>query len=271
MLIAQITDTHIKAGGKPVCGRVDSAAMLRACVADLLRRDPLPDLVLLTGDLADDGRAQDYALLRQLLAPLPMPLYLLAGNHDQRAALRSAFTGARFGYLGQCGEFLQYALDLGPLRLLVLDTVVPGQCGGRLCARRLAWLAERLAQDARPVIIAMHHPPFASGIAHMDAVGLEGADALERLLRQHPQVERLLCGHLHRAIECRFATALASTCPSSAHQIALDLRANGPEQFVLEPPGYQLHLWHAGRLVTHSCVIGDYPGPYRFADDQPEN
>lgn len=138
----------------------------------------------------------------------------------------------------------------------------------RIRAQRLDWLAQRLAEDARPTVIAMHHPPFATDIAHMDTIGLlEGAAELEAIVRRHPQVERVLCGHLHRPIQARFGGTLASTCPSPAHQVALDLRPEGPDCFVMEPPGYQLHAWRGGRLVTHTVVLGDWAGPYRFRED----
>lgn len=266
MLIAQLSDLHIKAGRRPAYGLVDTAGMLEDAVAALLRHDPLPDAVLITGDLVDHGRPEDYALLRDLLAPLAMPLYLVAGNHDERQALRSAFAGPRFDYWPHNGPFLQYAVDLGPLRLVVLDTVVPGEGGGHLCEARLRWLDERLNEDRRPTLVAMHHPPFATGIAHMDALGLQGAAALEAVLQRHPHVERVLCGHLHRSIQCRWAGTLASTCPSTAHQVALDLRAQGPDCFVMEPPGYQLHAWVHGRWVTHTAAVGVYAGPYRFRE-----
>ncbi|WP_326543199.1 phosphodiesterase [Pseudorhodoferax sp.] len=270
MLIAQLSDLHIRADGRPAYGIVDTAGMLAACVVQLQRLDPQPDAVLVTGDLADHGRPADYALLRELLAPLAMPLFLLPGNHDEREALRAAFPGPRFDHLSQESGFVQYAVDLGPLRLLALDTVVPQQGHGVLCAQRLDWLERRLAEDPRPAIVAMHHPPFATGIAHMDAIGLlQGAAELDAILRSHPQVERVLCGHLHRAIQARFGGTLASTCPSPAHQIALDLRAGAPDCFTLEPPGYQLHAWRGGRLVTHTVVLGDWPGPYRFCEDAP--
>ncbi|MCW5286045.1 metallophosphoesterase [Verminephrobacter eiseniae] len=144
MLMAQISDTHIETGGQRAYGIVDTAGLLRACVADVARLDPRPDLLVLTGDLVDHGRPEEYALLQELLAPLTMPLYLVAGNHNEREALRSALAGPRFDYLGQTGEFLQYAVDLGPLRLLVLDTVVPQEGRGQLCRQRLAWLEQRL-------------------------------------------------------------------------------------------------------------------------------
>lgn len=264
MLIAQLSDLHIKANGKLAYGVVDTVTMAERCVGALLAQTPRPDCVVITGDLVDFGRADEYAILASILAPLDLPIYLVAGNHDERAQLRRTFGGPRFGYLSQCDEFLQYAVDLGEIRLIVLDTVVPFEGRGQLCERRLAWLDQRLQEDDRPTVLAMHHPPFACGIGHMDAQGLEGADRLEAIVRRHPHVERILCGHLHRPIQVRFGNTLASTCPSPAHQVALDLRADAPDCFAMEPPAYQLHLWHTGRLISHTAVVGSYPGPYPF-------
>ena len=267
MLIAQISDLHVKADGHLAYGVVDTVGMLERCVRDLMALDPLPDLVLATGDLVEGGRADEYALLKSLLSPLPMPLYLLAGNHDDRRALREAFDGPGFEYLRQAPEFVQYTVDLGELRLVALDTVVPGEGYGTLCDARLDWVEARLEEDRRPTIVAMHHPPFTTGIAHMDRLGLDGGgNQLEAILARQPHVERVVCGHLHRPIETRFGRTFASTCPSPAHQIALDLREDGPEGFVMEPPGYQLHFWHGQRLVTHTRVIGAFAGPYPFSD-----
>ena len=264
MLIAQISDLHIKAGGKLAYGIVDTARMLRDCVANIMRQNPLPDVVLITGDSVDYGRKNEYDLLKELLSPLPMPLYFVVGNHDHGATLRESFSGPGFEYLAQGDEFLQYAVDLGGIRLITLDTSVPKEGRGKLCEKRLAWLDARLGEDPSPTLVAMHHPPFVTGIAHMDAVGLEGSQALESIIARHSHVERLLCGHIHRSIQCRFGNTFASTCPSPAHQVAFDLRADGPDCFVMEPPGYQLHWWRDGRLVSHTCAIGDYAGPYRF-------
>ena len=136
MLIAQITDTHLKLPGKLAYGRVDTAAMLRACVADLLKLDPQPDLIVHTGDLTDFGLAEEYEHLKSLLAPLKAPILAVPGNHDKREAMRAAF--AAEGYLPARG-FLQYETERGGLRFIGLDTVVPGQGGGELCAERLAW------------------------------------------------------------------------------------------------------------------------------------
>lgn len=267
MLIAQITDFHIKARGKVAYRVVDTAACLKAAVEAVAGLDPAPDIVVGTGDLTDFGRPEEYALLRELLAPLGRPVFLVPGNHDEREAMRNAFRGD--GYLPRSG-FLQYTVEDYPIRLVALDTVIPGESGGRLCDERLQWLDRTLAAaPERPTMIIMHHPPFATGIAHMDRIGLEGAEHFAAVVARHPQVERVLCGHLHRSIQARFGrNAIASTAPSTAHQVALDLTPDGAPGFVLEPPGYQLHLWRPDNgIISHTAVIGRYAGPYPFREN----
>jgi 3',5'-cyclic AMP phosphodiesterase CpdA len=266
MLICQITDLHIKAGRRRAYGVVDTAGMLETCVAAIGRLHPRPDVVVATGDLVDYGRDDEYALLRELLAPLDMPLYLLPGNHDGRDALRRAFPGHR--WLRADADFVQYAIDDHPVRLVAIDTQVPGHGHGELCPQRLEWLDRTLAvRPDAPTVVLMHHPPFATGIGHMDLIGLAGADGLARVVARHPQVERLLCGHLHRPIHARFAGTVASVCPSPAHQVALDLAPGTRDDFVLEPPGYQLHRWDGATLVTHTAVLGDWGPRHPFRED----
>lgn len=264
MLIAQITDLHVKGSDRLVYQRVDTAQFLRAAVAQIAALTPLPDIVVVTGDLTDSGRPEEYAALREILAGLPMPIFVLPGNHDERNALRDAF--AADGYLPRDG-FLNYTIEDYPLRIVALDTVLPGSDGGLLCEERLAWLERTLAAAPdRPTLIIMHHPPFRTGITQSDTLGLVGAGALREIVGRHDQVERLLCGHVHRSIHVRFAGTIASTAPSTAHQVALDLRPDGPSVFVMEPPGYQLHLWDEGTgLVSHTAVIGDFAGPFPYA------
>ncbi|HET7635350.1 MAG TPA: phosphodiesterase [Burkholderiales bacterium] len=262
MLIAQITDFHVKLPGRLAYRVVDTAASLQRCVAQLRRLDPVPDVVLATGDLTDFGRPDEYAFLRELLEPLKMPVYLIPGNHDERGAFREAFRDCAWM---PDDEFVQYTLEDYPLRLIALDTVVPQQGGGTLCEKRLAWLEARLAEaPQRPTLIFMHHPPFRTGIAHMDRIGLDNAEAFGRIVARHPQIEKIICGHLHRAIDTRWCGTAVSTCPSPAHQVALDLRPDGPSAFVMEPPGYQLHWWDGVRLVSHTAFIGEFDGPYPF-------
>lgn len=268
MLIAQLSDCHITRPGTLASGRVDTAALLRQAVASVQALDPAPDLVLLTGDLVDGGDPAEYARLRALLAPLRPPWRLLPGNHDARAALREAFPEQPWA-AGQ--PFAQWVTDLpdpaGPLRLIGLDTVIPGAPGGALCRDRLAWLADTLAQaPQRPTLLALHHPPLRTGLEEMDGMALaEGREALAGLLARHPQVQALLCGHLHRHIHGQLAGVPVIVAPATGHQIALDLRPGQPAMFNLEPPGYLLHRWTAGEgLVTLGAVTGDWPGPYPF-------
>ena len=269
MLIAQISDLHIKRPGKLAYGRVDTAAYLTRCIAHLNALDPRPDAVLVTGDLVDFGDVEEYAYSQSLLAPLAIPYYLCVGNHDGRDALREVFSD--HAYLRQHPRFVQYAVDLGALRVVVADTQDPPHGGGRLCDERLGWIARTLAEGApRPTLLAMHHPPFACGIEHMDAQRLAPVDAgkLAAIVARHPEIERVLCGHVHRAIHMRFAGTIASVCPSPAHQVALDLRANGPSRFVMEPPAFYLHRYEEGHgVATHTAYIGDFGGAYPFYDD----
>ncbi|HUQ75833.1 MAG TPA: phosphodiesterase [Burkholderiales bacterium] len=265
-ILGQISDLHIKVPGKLSYRVVDCASMLERCVAEILRLPQLPDALVITGDLVDFGRLEEYHHLRALLAPLPMPYYLLPGNHDERGALRAAF--ADHAYLTQWSPYVQYAIDEWPVRIVALDTVIPGEGGGRLDAERLAWLDRTLsAERAKPTVVVMHHPPFPTLIGHMDNLGLEGAPALEKIIAQHPQVERVLCGHLHRPIQYRFGGTIACTSPSPAHQVALNLSPQAPSRFKMEPPGFQLHAWRPGMgVVSHTAFIGDFAGPYPFFD-----
>ncbi|KER71407.1 metallophosphatase [Burkholderia cepacia] len=265
MLLAQISDLHIKRPGQLAYRRVDTAAALARCIARLNALVPRPDAVLVTGDLTDFGHDEEYGNLRGLLATLEIPYYLMIGNHDDRAGLRRAF--ADRAEL-QDGEFVQYALDVGAVRVLALDSQVPGASYGDLCDARLAWLAAQLdtARD-RPVIVALHHPPFVSGIGHMDKLRLAPAASakLDALLRGHPNVERVLCGHVHRTMFTRFGGTLASAVPSPAHQVAFDLRTDAPSAFRLEPPAFAIHC-HAPDtgMTSHHVYVDEGDGPYPF-------
>lgn len=265
LIVAQISDMHVKAGGALSNGIVDTAQALRRCVEQVLRLPQRPHVVLFTGDLADDATPGQYEELRRLAGPLPMPWYLIPGNHDDRDVLRQCFPD--HAYLRQWAPFVQYAVEDFPLRLVGLDTLIPGEGGGRLCDERLGWLDRTLAaQRERPTLVFLHHPPFVSGIARMDEIRLDAPERFAAVLGRHPQVERVLCGHVHRAIQARFGGVIASTCPSPSHQIVLDLAPRAEVRFGLEPPAFQLHLWHERTgVVSHTVPIGDFPGPYPFA------
>lgn len=267
---AQITDFHISEPGGSADHMYQTAKHLQVAVAHLNCLPQRPEFVLCTGDLVDGGGAAEYTILAEILGQLTMPFYLIPGNHDDRAALCQAFPA--HGYLTGHDGYMQYTLEAWEPRLIALDTLIPGEAGGRLCSQRLDWLQDRLdEQPNRPTILFMHHPPFRTGLTKMDNMGLDGNAGLARIVRQHGQVEAILAGHLHRFITRRFAGTVAMTAPGPAHQLALDLGPQEHLSLIMEPPAGLLHLWLGGDdgLVSHiSYTGGCYQGRAVFANGE---
>ena len=243
---------------------LDTVAALDRCIEQIQQLKPLPDACLVTGDLVECGDAEEYLLVRDRLARLSMPWFVIPGNHDERTTFRLAFSDQ--AYLPASGEFLHYTVENLSLRIIALDTVVPQRTAGTLCAERLEWLSTRLAESPdRPTLIVMHHPPFKTGATAIDDASFVNREALGEVISQYWNIEAILCGHVHRAMQTRFFGTLASACPSPAHQLALDFNPEAPLAFTHEPPGFQLHVWHPGQsLVTHTVCIGQFPGPFLF-------
>jgi 3',5'-cyclic AMP phosphodiesterase CpdA len=263
-LLVQLSDPHITHPGRLICGRVDTAAALRHAVDGVLQIRPAPVAVLISGDLVDAGHPAEYARLRELLQPLidaSLPLALLPGNHDARGPLQQAFAGLPRVHCGEAGApAIQYTLDLpGPLRLVVLDSLVDGRPEGGLDAARLAQAEDLLAERPDlPTLVALHHPPHATGLVAMDGMALQdGLDGFEALIARHPQVQRVVCGHLHRMTLGRVAHAASLSAPSTAHQLLLDLAPDAPLAIALEPAGWLVHAWGPGLpLVSHLALAG---------------
>jgi len=264
-LIAHISDLHIKAQGRLSYKKVDTLAALHRAITTLNDLRPRPDMVVVSGDLVDFGTAEAYQTLREALARLTLPFRLMPGNHDDRQRLRAAFPD--HVYLQQ-GETLHWQLEVKGIQLLALDSSVPQQPWGFVDEAQLTWLEQQLERAPQlPTLVFLHHPPFFCGIEHMDQQPLRNAEALAAVIQRHAQVERVLSGHLHRAVQARFAGTLACVAPGVSHQVALDFSAAGPAHFVLEPPGFLLHRWQPQQgMSTHLCAIGDYPGPWPFYD-----
>lgn len=254
MLIAQITDLHAGSRVKLPGYTVDSLERVAKAVAHLNALDPAPDLVLATGDLTRDGARAEYEALKAAFAPLAMPLYLLPGNHDDRATLRAVF--AEHGYLPDAG-FLHYTVEEGPLRIVALDTHIPGESGGELCAERLAWFEATLATaPERPTLVAMHHPPFSTGLPEFDRIGLDGAEAMGEIVARHPRIEAILCGHIHREMTLKWNGTVVTVTPSAAYQYPLALTEGTGFRPVDEPPACRLCHWRPEvGLVSHLSYI----------------
>ena len=255
MLIAQISDLHVRAHGVESYYGVDNNANLRAAVAMLNGLDPTPDVVIGTGDLTNYGRPEEYTALRDLLAPLDAPLFVVPGNHDHARHLRDTLGG--HDYLASGGRFLCYVVDEYPLRLVGLDSTLAGSHNGAICSERLHWLRSTLAAEReRPTLVFMHHPPFETGIWWMDGMGIvEGVDEFRDLLDTHPQVKRIVCGHMHRVIQANLGRTPVSVCPSTTYQVCLDIVPESPPKFIAEPPALQLHRWNGEVLVTHTAYF----------------
>jgi Icc protein len=243
-LLAQLSDPHIGADW----GRGDPVAKLAAAVASVGALEPPPDAVLVSGDLSDHASDAEYERLREVLGPVSAPLYVLPGNHDDRHALRR-----HFGLSGVDDEPIHYAADLGPLRLVVLDTTLPGEDPGALDPEQLAWFdAELTAAPSVPTLVAMHHPPLATGVASWDELGLRAAarHALGDVVARHPQVRRLVAGHVHRAMTAELAGRPVLSAPSTYVQAQLNFAS---DELVLtdEPAGFVVHAVLDGQVTSH--------------------
>jgi Icc protein len=268
MLIAQLSDLHVRPRGDGSQGALDQHIGLD----DAGRRNaalvPRPDVVVISGDVTECGRPAEYAMAAEMLRHhLTMPVFVVPGNHDRRENFR-----AGLGHLSGVTEhpdFIQYAVDDYPVRLVMLDSVVPEAGHGLLCPERMAFLDKTLsASPNKPTMLVLHHPPMLTGAAGMDGIFLRNTAELGALLDRHRQVERILTGHHHRSIVGRLGSAIVIVAPALVHQTELNLKGGRPDQMVLEPPAYHLHLHLPdGGIATHTVYVERFPGPYPFLVD----
>lgn len=265
MLIAHLSDPHIRPQGQLYKGLVDSNAMCKQAIEHLNALRPRPDVVIITGDLVDEGQPAEYEMARALLADIKQPLLMIPGNHDDRELFRSAFAQAESIEPEAPLHFV--ASDLGPVRIIGLDITVPGDHHGDMTEAAQAWLEAALAEEPdRPTLIMLHQPPFLSGIPYIDTYACINAHRLVQVVERYPAVERIVCGHIHRSMQLRFGGSLLCTAPSTTTAIALALDANAPEASYVEPPALLLHHWKPDTgLITHWVPIGKFPGPLPFA------
>jgi 3',5'-cyclic-AMP phosphodiesterase len=264
--IAQISDLHIKQPGQLAYGRVDTAKALERCVATLNEFRPVPDFVVISGDLVDTPTVDEYDHLKRLLVPLTLPFAGIPGNHDGREMMRAAFPQAHYAFPAGA---LNQIVEIGELDLVLLDSHVPAKPHGELDAATLQWLDATLAASAsRPALLFLHHPPFIAGIWHMDRQNLRNAADLAEIVKRHPRVQLIATGHVHRATLTMFAGVACTICPAPNHAVDLDLDQLRAPSFKVEPPAFHLHTWFPGEgfgtVVTHQVPIGTFDGPHPF-------
>ncbi len=265
MLICQLSDLHVRPVGL-AANRVSETNMLTERAFRLVAAfNPQPEVVMITGDLTECGLPAEYENVAAMLRrTLPMPVYVVPGNHDQRDNLRAALS--HLPGVTSHPDFVQYVVEDQPVRLVMLDTLVPGANHGEMSKAQLAWLDRTLSeQSSKPTMIGMHHPPFATGLPQMDAIALRDAEAFRAVIARHRQVERIVSGHHHRPIFGQCAHALASISPSVAHQVELSFDPTSSGAFNFEPPALQMHVWQElVGFASHTVYTDNYPGPFPF-------
>ena len=235
MIIAQISDTHITLDTPDAERRTRDLART---IADINALDPAPDAIVHTGDIVHHGRQDEYARAAATLAEAHAPVYVLAGNKDNRARLRAAFSAG--GYLVPDADFVQYAVDDYPVRLIALDTLSSRSNKGDFCRARAGHLIEMIdAETTKPIAVFTHHPPFEVSVGP-DPLHFERPEAmleLRRALQHSGRVIHVFSGHVHRA-----TAGQVENIPATVMQcIATPLRhGKYPAQMKLRPV-YQLH------------------------------
>jgi 3',5'-cyclic AMP phosphodiesterase CpdA len=239
MIIAQIADTHLVAEDAPEPILRARSENLRACIADINMLDPAPNAVIHTGDMTQHGLAAEFSHARALLAALKMPLYVTPGNRDGRDNMIRAFAGD--GYLPPDCDFVHYAIDVHPVRLIAVDSLADeGVAKGDLCHTRLAALDATLADaPTRPTALFMHHPPFdvAAAPDPFAYIWRRAATDLAAVVSRHKQVVRIFTGHMHRPCTATVGGVVASTVPS----VAIDRRYGEYPASMEGRPVYHVH------------------------------
>ena len=267
MLVAQITDLHL--GFDPGNPDEFNRQRLDQTLRTLATMTPQPDLLLVTGDIADDGDDRDsYERFREAIAGLPFRVCPVMGNHDNRDTFRAVFPETP-----DVDGYVQYAVDDLPVRILVLDTLETGRHGGGFDDVRAGWLKARLAEAPdRPTLLVLHHPPIATGLSWMtENPEARWVRTLRPIVEANPNIVAMVTGHLHRPIVTRWAGTTLAVCPSTAPQVALDMErmdAEHPDDrpmIVADRPFFALHYWNGDGLITHFDTVEDHEVLARFS------
>ena len=265
MKFIHMTDLHLVAPGQVLYG-VDPTERLAAAVRSVCKEHPDAACVAITGDLVQSGQEAQYRALKSALEPLPMPVHLVPGNHDERTALLGVFPDLAADEHG----YIQYAVDLEDARLLFLDTLATGCSDGVLCEHRLAWLAQALEDSGeRPVYLFMHHPPLAVGLPVMDCMGLAEPERFWRTLATYGRnVRHVFFGHLHRPLQGVIDGVGFSCLPSTHHQVRFDDKTKAGEDIpgCHEPPAYAVVTTDARQTVVHLHNYLDTSPRFRLGD-----
>lgn len=251
MIIAQISDTHIALNLKDTEQRIRDFALT---IADINSLDPLPDVIIHTGDVVHNGRPDEYAQALAILAKARPPVYVLAGNRDDRANLRAAFSGG--GYIAPHSGFIDYVVEDYPVRLIALDTLSLDSNKGDFDSERVERLISLIdAETSKPIAVFTHHPPFEvmEGPERIHFKTPETMLRLRRALQHSGRVIAIFSGHVHRA-----ATGHVGNISASVVQCVATTRRYGdyPAQMKGRPV-YQIHRFNPDwGFSTETRIVG---------------
>ena len=249
--LVHLSDTHLLGGSARLGGRFDVTASLRRALDAVERTEVRPDAIVFTGDLTDLGEPEAYRRLRELVEPwaarLGAPVVWVAGNHDERPALRAGLLDAAPDEQPVTGVW-----DLGGLRLIALDSSVPGWHHGDIDDAQLAWLGGILAEPAPlGTLLAMHHPPLPGHIPFFDILELRRQPELAAVIAGS-DVRGILAGHLHYSTSGTFAGVPVSVAAATCYTMNLQrppVAVNGMDA------GQSFHLVHVyADTITHAVV-----------------
>lgn len=249
--LVHLSDTHLLAGGASLYNRFAVEDNLRAALDRVEQTGASPDALVFTGDLADLGEPDAYARLRRIVDPvaqrLGAPIAWVAGNHDERPEMRRDLLDER-----PSQKAIYHAWDLDGLRLIALDSTVPGWHHGEVDDEQLAWLAERLAEPAPlGTILALHHPPLPSHVPLFDILELRGQDRLAEVVGG-TDVRAILAGHLHYAMHGTFAGVPVSVAAATCYTMDV---AREPQRINGMDAGQSFALVHVyDDTITHTIV-----------------
>jgi 3',5'-cyclic AMP phosphodiesterase CpdA len=267
---AQITDLHVTTLDDPYESKERNDTRLLQVLETIHALQPRPAAIIASGDLVDRGEEREYVELKKIFDQVKIPLYLGMGNHDLRQPFLRHFNPPL--YEVDDNGFVQYEVDFGDIRLIMLDTLDEGNENGAFCEKRAKWLKKALSRRQNtPTMIALHHPPVPSGIYWMDAREAQGwQKRLADVVKGRKNVRTMMCGHLHRAFHSSFANQIVACSPATSIQLTLNLTEvdlhvpDGREILVEEPPGFSLHVWDKGVFTSHVCVAPAYPSAVQY-------
>ncbi len=224
--VLHLSDTHFEVGDRPLYGSVDSGKHLRQILIEIEESGARPEAIIFTGDLADHGDPEAYAALKSIVEPLARrigaQIIWVMGNHDDRGNFRA-------GLLGQPASAapIDRVHWVNGLRIIALDSTVPGHHYGHVSPDQLDWLAEELASPApHGTILAMHHPPVPSVLDLAVLVELRDQSSLAEVITGS-DVRSIIAGHLHYSTTSTFAGIPVSVASATCYTQDLNVPVGG--------------------------------------------